>query len=221
MLSKLGGVLLDLRHQFAESLMLNNQALEISRKIGDRQQEATALTGVGSCLYHLKRFAESIEFHKEALLIRQDSEDRLASGITLMCLGDDYRELCEFDYAAIHYLRAEAIFMEVDNQFQLGCLRESQAAAAVELGQYAQAVNLYDQALTISRADGSRWLEIRVLIGLGTAWHRSSNPIKARQCWDEAKVVCQNTYSTLYTDEINALLDELDNPSRHHLMSPD
>jgi tetratricopeptide (TPR) repeat protein len=182
----------------------------IARQTQNKYLEGWALNGIGYGLCHHGHFTKSIEFHKQALATWQGSGDLWETGICLRNLGESYRQLRQFDQAMKHYTQAEEVFNATGDQRRQSNVWEGRAAVAVEMGRYADAIDLYGHALTVDQNCGYRYFEVGVLIGLGVAWQRSGEARRARHYWEQALTICQTSRDDR-TEEIYALLNDLDN----------
>jgi tetratricopeptide (TPR) repeat protein len=146
------------------------RTLAITREIGDRRGEATALGNLGNCFADLGQTQTGIEHYEQALAIDRESGDRQGEAIHLGNLGLCYADLGQTQTAMEHDQQALAIAREVGYRkgeaADLGNLGLCYAA----LGQTEIAIEHHQQALAAAREIGYRQGEATHLGNLGSCY---------------------------------------------------
>ena len=141
--------------QKEQALMHYEKALDIYKELGDRGEEAAALSELGS-LYvayedQTKR-QHGLKLYEAALHISRELDDRQTEGTILSNIGMVYTALGQKKEARKHYREALSIFREVkENQVKSGRVLNSLGQIYSALGQRERAQKHYEEALHIFR----------------------------------------------------------------------
>jgi tetratricopeptide (TPR) repeat protein len=153
------------------SIDVHNQALEISRELGDRHGEGIALTGLGNALLTSGEVRLAIDCYHEALNIDREIGYRDSEAVDLGTLGAAYRALGDSRRAIEFHEQALLIYRETGHRSGEGATLNSLGGAYETLGEPRRAIEFYDEALTIARETDSRTGEASALHSLGAAAH--------------------------------------------------
>jgi len=169
-----------------ESLAYFEQALALSRELGNGPGEAQAVTNIANAYFRLGNFAEARGAALRSLDIERRAGDRFGEGIALGILGSACRELGEYD-EAIHYLRqALDISRELgDRDGEAECLKDL-GEAYLGLGRTKDAIGRMEDALAIWQSIGDRSGQAATLRRLGEAQLRAGDGRKARSLLAQA-----------------------------------
>jgi len=163
-----------------ESLACFEQALALSRELGNGPGEAQAVTNIANTYFRLGNFAEARGAALRSLDIERKVGDRFGEGIALGILGSACRELGGYD-EAIHYLQqALDISRELgDRDGEAECLKDL-GEAYLGLGRMKDAIGRMEDALAIWESIGDRYGQAATLQRLGQAQLRAGEAGKAR-----------------------------------------
>jgi DNA-binding SARP family transcriptional activator len=169
-----------------ESVTYLEQALDLSRELGNGPAEAQAATNVANTYFRLGNYAEARIAAERSIDIERKVGNRFGEGIGLGILGCACRELGEFG-AAIEFLQqALAISRELgERDFEAETLTDL-GEAYLGLGQLAYATNCLEDSLAIRESIGDRHGQAATLQRLGQANWRAGNVGKARAQLAEA-----------------------------------
>ncbi len=169
-----------------ESVSYLEQALDLSRELGNGPAEAQAATNVANAYFRLGNYAEARIAAERSIDIERKVGNRFGEGIGLGILGGACRELGEFG-AAIEFLQqALAISRELgERDFEAETLTDL-GEAYLGLGQLADATNCLEDSLAIRESIGDRHGQAATLQRLGQAHWRAGNVGKARAQLAEA-----------------------------------
>jgi DNA-binding SARP family transcriptional activator/predicted negative regulator of RcsB-dependent stress response len=177
-----------------EALDLLDESLRVRRAIGDRTGVAYSLKNRGRLLHQLGRLPEAIAAFEEALAINQaDAQPHGVLAEILIGLGQTRHALGDHDRARACLQRALEVGRGIGNGEWEGAALQNLAAIASATGRHADAVRLYDEALTIFRQLHDRYQETTALIDSGHAFTRSSRPDEARRRWQRARAIAEDT----------------------------
>ncbi|GAB6265013.1 MAG: hypothetical protein STSR0001_04570 [Methanothrix sp.] len=165
------------------------QALMISREIGDRRGEGNNLGSLGLAYSDLGEMRLAIEYYEQALMISRKIGDRRGEGADLGNLGNAYRNLGETDNAIEYYQQALVIAKEIGDRKNEGNWLGDMGLAYADLGEPRKAIEHYEQALMISREIGDRRGEGNQLGNLGNAYADLGEPHKAIEHYDQARTI--------------------------------
>ena len=101
---------------YREALNYYQQALIITRDIGDRAGEGTTLTSIGAVYHAQGLYDQALEKHRQALIIIRDIGDRAGEGTTLNNIGAVYHMQGLYDQALESYQQALIIHRDVGDR---------------------------------------------------------------------------------------------------------
>jgi tetratricopeptide (TPR) repeat protein len=185
------------------------QALIISRDIGDLQDESRAANNLAFTYVLLERFEEAVPALLDALKLQRELGRRYGECIALINLGEVYVELGRYDEAISRSQEALAIAREVGSARDEGYALYNLGRAHLDQGHLDQAVDLFEQALPFHRAVGERYGEAQDLQRLGSAHARAARPAQAREAWTQARALFEALAEDTRTTELAAQLEQL------------
>ncbi|MEV4617889.1 BTAD domain-containing putative transcriptional regulator [Asanoa sp. NPDC049573] len=169
------------------------RALVLWRQVGDRFGVSGALNACGLAYLHVGRVTEAVDRLEAGLALRRAVGDRHGESMLLDNLGCGYRAQGRLDLAIEAHEKALALADEVDYRrlraHALGNLAQDLRAA----GDYRRALRYYRRSLASHRAFGDRHHEAREMWGLGTVLHQLGRDRPAREHWDGALAILQET----------------------------
>lgn len=156
---------------FARAIRTFEQALTISREIGDRHREAASLDNLSEAYRSLGKAARAIESCEQALIISREIGDQRREGSILGNLGVAYLDLGDVARAIEYYEAALTIAREISDRRREGRHLGNLGLAYRVLGQVHKVVRYYEAALAIAKEIGDRRREGAWLGNLGGAYH--------------------------------------------------
>ena len=157
------------------AIKFHEKGLTISRKMGDRQGEGTALGNMGNAYYRLGNYEKAIDFHQQCLTIVREIGDRQGEGAALGNLGLAYYSLGNYEKAIDFYQQCLTIAREMGDRQGEGTALGNLGNAYYSLGNYEKAIDFHQQHLTIAREIGNRRGEGNALGNLGSAYCNLGN----------------------------------------------
>ena len=183
LLKKIGDVFLA-RGKSDAALDYYHQALELSRKISDRNEEARALTKLGEVSY-LNDIKAALEYLNQSLNTWRALGDAGGQAEALKYLGYTYADLSELSMALEYHQQALGLCLQVNDQH---CEAENTNAVGLVyalMGEREKAIENYSAAETIFRAQGDRHGLITALNGRGAVYAAIGSE-RALDCHNEA-----------------------------------
>jgi tetratricopeptide (TPR) repeat protein len=156
--------------EYNRAIEFFQQALEISRKIADRNGEAASLNNLGNAYDLLGQYQQAIHFHQQSLEIKKEIGDRHGEANSLMGIGITYYSLGQYQQAIQFYQQSLEIKKEIGDRNGEAKSFGNLGNAYDSLGQYQQAIQFYQQSLEIAREIGDRHGEASSLNNLGEAY---------------------------------------------------
>jgi len=172
-----------------DALTLHTQALDASRRRGDRPGEVEALLNLGITLWRQGRYDEATEHATRALEEARQIGDQLGEARAWYRLGVAHLRQQEFDQALDCYQRSLGVNRQLGERLgeanvlgNLGLLYERQ-------GRYEQAHDYHQRALNLYRELGTRGGEATTLGNLGSVYRRQKRYEQARAHHQQALVL--------------------------------
>ena len=132
------------------------KALEISRKMNDKQRIAVSTRGLAMTAKGHGDFAAARKYAEESLKISREIGDKFGIAVSINALGDVAR--IENDYAAARpfYEEALEICTELNSKQGVNCTLNNLGAVAFGEKDYKTARNYYAKALNVGRDSGEK-----------------------------------------------------------------
>jgi tetratricopeptide (TPR) repeat protein len=175
--------------QVEKAIEYYEQALVISRGIGDRCGEGNHLGNLGLAYSDLGQVEKAIEYYEQALVISRGIGDRRGEGNHLGNLGLAYSNLGQVEKAIEYYEQALVISRGIGDRRGEGTGLGNLGSAYYHLGQVEKAIEYYEQALVISREIGDRRGEGNRLGNLGSAYSDLGQVEKAIEYYEQALAI--------------------------------
>ena len=183
-LSELGSIYF-LLSEPRKAIEFYEQALNISREIGDRQSEGNNLRNMGNSYFNLGEPRKAIEFYDQALNISREIGDRRSEGAALGNLGSAYYDLGEPNKGIKFQKVALEISREIGHRRGEGAALCNLGMVSLRLGKPQDAAKFFEQALKISREISDRQGERICLSSLGNACYFLGELSKAIKFQDQ------------------------------------
>jgi len=177
--------------QVEKAIDYYEQALVISKEIGDRRGEGSDLGNLGNAYNDLGQVKNAIDYYKQALMISKEIGDRQGEGNRLGNLGNAYSHLGQVEKAIEYYQKALAISTEIGDRRNEGNWLGNLGNAYSDLGQVEKAIEYHEQALVIAREIGDRRGEGKRLGNLGMAYSDLGQIEKAIKYYEQALVIAK------------------------------
>jgi tetratricopeptide (TPR) repeat protein len=155
---------------FQLSLTLHGIHIIISREIGDKHGEATALGNLSSTYNFIREHEKAIEFSKQALKIQKYINDRKGEARSMGCLGNSYFLLGQPQSAIDYHRHHLSISSEISDKYGEATALGNLGNVYSKIGEYDLAISHLEQALKIDREIGNKLGEAKNLNYLGRSY---------------------------------------------------
>ncbi|SFB40403.1 DNA-binding transcriptional activator of the SARP family [Amycolatopsis marina] len=156
------------------------RALELTRVIGDREQESWALSNLGIITAMREDWERALEHFNEAL---QYDDMQL---VVFNNMGAVYQRLGRHSEAIACFRRALDLNSGESNNWIAAVWMHSLGESLVSIGQYQDAISVLEEACARHREGHAALPEAETLETLGNAYVAVGRSADARQCWEQA-----------------------------------
>jgi CHAT domain-containing protein/predicted negative regulator of RcsB-dependent stress response len=163
-----------------------DEALPLSRAVGDRRQEANILNNIGALYRHLGETQKALEKYNEALQISRAVGDRVGEATTLNNIGAVYQALGETQKALEKLNEALPLRRAVGDRLGEAYTLTNIGEVYRSLGETQKALEKYNEALPLSRAVGDRVGEAYTLTNIGEVYRSLGETQRALEKYNEA-----------------------------------
>jgi CHAT domain-containing protein/tetratricopeptide (TPR) repeat protein len=184
-LNNMGAVYDDLGEK-RKALDNYNEALLLSRAVGDRTLEAEILNNIGMTYSSLGEMQKALEKYNEALSIHQALGEHVGMAITLNNIGQVYDILGEMQNALDIYNETLLIWRALGNRNGVATTLNNIGAVYDILGEMQNALDKFNEALPILRAEGNHRMEATTLNNIGFVYNLLGERQKALEKFNEA-----------------------------------
>ncbi|WP_283138246.1 AfsR/SARP family transcriptional regulator [Rhizohabitans arisaemae] len=167
-------------------------AVEVARRTGDGDAEASTLVTLGLAELRTGRAEAAVDLTRRALELWRESGDRAGEGRALHNLGWISMQTGDLDAALGHFTAALRL-LEAHGLERVGMVSHNLGEVLLGLGRYAEAADRLQRCLSVRRADGDLYGESITLAALGRAHLLLDEGERALAVWAEALVRCAET----------------------------
>jgi tetratricopeptide (TPR) repeat protein len=189
------------------------QALKISREIGDRKKEGIWLGDLGNAYRDLGETRKAIEYYEQTLKIFREIGDRKREGAGLGNLGNAYSDLGKIRKAIEYYEQALKIAREIEDRKREGIWLGNLGIAYSHMVETRKAIEYYEQALKTAKEIGDRKREGVWLGNLGIVYRHLGEPKKAIEYYEQAikifKEVCDRNGEGFWLENLGLAYSDL------------
>ncbi len=153
--------------QYDQAIEVYQQALLISREMGDLRNEVDILDSLGAAHFRLRQYEDAIRFYQQSLIIAQDIKDREGESNALYFIGDSYYYLGQYEQAIKFTQQSLALARELNNYQGESIALHNIGFAYYNLKQYPQAIECFQKSLTIKQEIDNPQSESVTLNSLG------------------------------------------------------
>src|SRR5262245_1041656 len=168
-----------------------HEALELYRRAGHRNGEATAFHNIGEVYRLLGETRKALENFNEALPIFRAIGSRMGEAITLDSIGVVYNSLGEMQKALEKHNEALPIFRAIGDRVGEAIAVDNIGMVYDSLGDMRKSLETRTEALPIFRALGDRKEEAIALNNIGMVYRSLGEPQKALETYNEAMLLRQ------------------------------
>jgi CHAT domain-containing protein len=194
-----------------------NQALDLSRAVSDRTQEAQTLDNIASTYRLADDYPKALEHYNQALELRRLQKNYFAEISTLTGIVRVYESLKDYPKALDAANQILSISRQNKSQFGEGAAFAMMTRVYLASGEHQKALDSSTQALSLMRQVGNPMAEANVLYNLGRAYDGLKQPQKAietynsvlslRQQLGDRSGVAETLYNVARTERDRSNLD--------------
>ena len=162
------------------------EASALFRAVGDKKEEADALSNVGAIYESLGDKQKAIEFFEQALPLRREAGDRPGEAVTLNNFGVAYRSLGEMQKALEYYQQSLAVTRLTGDRDNQASTLNNIGAVYRALGEIQKALDVYATALPLFQALKNRRGEAVTLSNLGSVYKSLGEKTKALEYYNQS-----------------------------------
>ncbi|MFE9168837.1 ATP-binding protein [Streptomyces kebangsaanensis] len=168
-----------------EALAIYEEALEISRKIGDRRGEAATLNYIGKIMMDQGQYRRAISLQRKAVKIFSDLDYRNDQGVALNTLGDSLYAAGRYQESAAAHRSAVEIAQELGRPLNEAYAMDDLGLCLKQLGLFEEAIQAHRRAVEIYREIRHLHREGHALFNLADALvsagkHKEAESARAR-----------------------------------------
>jgi DNA-binding SARP family transcriptional activator len=188
----------------SEAIGCLEQALAISRELGDRRSESRAANNLAEVYTRLDRTEEAIALLRRGLDLNREVGHRYGEGVALVNLGDALVDLDRADEALDYLQQARRTFAEIKDADGAGYALWCLGRCYLSLRRDADALDHLRQALASHQISGNRQRQAATLRLLGQAQARNGLAAEARESWARSAAIFDDLGDSDQAAEVRA-----------------
>lgn len=148
--NNLGNVYADFK-QYTKALENYTEYLEISKKVGNKENHINALSNIGYVYVDLNKIEKGITYFEKALLLaKEENNERLIASI-IKNLGDAYKLKEDYNKALSFYKESAKIAEELGDKYVASSALNSISELHIKLDKYDEAQVYSEKALQLAK----------------------------------------------------------------------
>jgi serine phosphatase RsbU (regulator of sigma subunit)/Tfp pilus assembly protein PilF len=151
------------------------QALELSRKLHDKNEEAGCIAMIGSCYRFMKDFDKSLEYSGIALKMDEEMHNDSAISWDLKNIGNTYSQMGKFDLGIVYLNRAIKIDEKLKDYKSVAAGYSNLAYIYARKGEYRNAILYFNSAKEYFEKTGNELLQAYMMVNIGGTYHRQGD----------------------------------------------
>lgn len=201
----------------------HKKALDLSRKLGNKIEEAGSLNSIGLAYYHMQNYTKAMESLNEALEIQRTSDNSWGLPDTLNSIGMTLKKMDRPEEALEYYLEALEARRKIGGLDRTASILNNVGNMYLSLGNTDNAIKYHKEALSIREEISSRSGMASSLLNLGEAWKKAGKLHKSASSLEKC-LSCQqnNRPDEMMMDTIRILAEvrnELGNSEKAYELS--
>ncbi len=169
------------------------QSLQSFRDIGHRQGEGRALGNLGIIAHCLGNYAEALSAYEQALAVYRAIGYRQGISMILSYMSLLFHHQEQQQLALEYGLRAQLLAQDLGDPLSLGFALTNMGHAMVAIGQFDEAVEVYERAVVVRREAGQLNFAIESLAGLANVTELMDDQLSSRVYAEEVLAHLQTT----------------------------
>jgi tetratricopeptide (TPR) repeat protein len=132
-----------------EAIQYYEKALPISRALGDKENESSILSNLGSLYLALGHIVEAESCLEQSLIICRESGDLYGVSVNMMNLGTLHRHRGDAENGLRYYKDSVALKQTLNDDLGIAEVMVSLGGMYLDLSQYKEAITTLEEALKI------------------------------------------------------------------------
>jgi anti-anti-sigma factor len=184
-------------NRYADSQMYDQQALEISRAVGDRNGQAGALKSLARTFLAKGDYSQAQAYGQEALIIYQFTGNRRGEAACLNTLAAIYTELGCVDLARRYVDQALTLYQTFEDESGIAEAFQILGAIELTLENFAGTRDHVGQALEIYQHSKNRIHEGGAWLTLALALEGLGDMVKAKHAYEQSQNIMDSTSNSV------------------------
>ena len=185
------GVLAYYQGAYDQATMLCEEALVLSKGLGDERAIAATLTILGNVARNRGEYARAAQLYEESLILCLDVGDRWGLANTMTHFGNVVRSQGNYARAKRMLEESLALWREVGDKWGLGTCLAHLGVVMGNQGDYDRASALHEESLALRRELGDHVSVGSSLMSLGTVALNRGEYERARELFEESLALCR------------------------------
>ena len=178
------------RGDLQAALVKYQQALDLVREIKDRLNEALVLSNICLAYFQSGQMNPALDNCQKSLIISKEIGDRQEISGRLTEIGVIYSSIGKYPQAIESFEQALVIYRELKDKKEVKALYNL-ASVYLAQGNSTKAIELLEQTIKLSRANGNRLYEGRSLSGLAVIYQGRGEYTQALELFQQAKNIAE------------------------------
>lgn len=166
--------------EFKQAKIRSEQALTLSRKNGNKLDEAQSLNNLGLTAYRQRQLSDAVRYHQEALLLRQTIGDRASIGSSLLNISIATRDAGDYTKTETYLRQALVVQQAIGNRWEEINIWNDLGILYQELGKFSEAQEYLQRGLAISQEINDKSGEAFLRCNLGLVMVEADNLEEAK-----------------------------------------
>jgi len=162
------------------------EARELAEKINFRPGHGRALNSLGNIYYQMGEYRVALQFHKNALAVREKLKNKSEIAGSLNNIGNCYNNTSKYDSALIYYKKCAAIDSLLGDKYGLSADYNNIGNAYGRMSDYEKALSFLITSVKMKQEIGDKYGESQGLMNVGTIYKLSGQFEKARNYYVDA-----------------------------------
>jgi len=182
----------------------NKQALELAHELNHKLEEARCLKNLGLYFWKIDNYSKAIKYFSTALSIAENHNYTSLVSDNLNLLGLAYRNVGEYDKSLEYLNKAKDISKDIGNNILLSFILNNignayryKALLNGHKKDFTNALNKYEQALSVATKNKDSKTQIEVLNNLGTVHSDLENYQKALEYFNQGYQMAEETFTLI------------------------
>jgi class 3 adenylate cyclase/Tfp pilus assembly protein PilF len=185
------GICYYLANNYREAITWYEQALEIDRKTGFKQNLATRYNNLGLAYKKLGLYDRAAEYYKQALVLDEEQRDTISIAKSYNNLGSIYDSRGRYDSSIYYYERSLKLKEALEDSAGMAVSLNNIGVVYKSWGKYDASVEYFEEALKIERVLGRTQEIPKRLNNIGLTYNLRKDYGKALDIFNEALQMAQ------------------------------